>query len=116
MVKYTKVPDNLTKSCKARGSDLTVHFKNTRKTAFAIKKFFFVKDKRYLEDVMAHKKAISFQRFYYSVGRTTQAKNKHSNGQGRWPVKYVKFILDLLKNVEVKDLDIDALHISHIQL
>ncbi|GAY51059.1 hypothetical protein CUMW_131360 [Citrus unshiu] len=27
MVKYSKEPDNPTKSCKARGSDLRVHFK-----------------------------------------------------------------------------------------
>lgn len=34
------------------------------------------------------------------VGRTAQAKNRHSNGQGRWPAKSAKFILDLLKNAE----------------
>ncbi|KAL8258447.1 hypothetical protein R6Q59_030488, partial [Mikania micrantha] len=49
-----------------------------------------------------------------------QAKKRHSNGQGRWPAKSAKFILDLLKNVEsngeVKGLDVDALHISHIQV
>ncbi|KAL4362101.1 hypothetical protein GQ457_04G003230 [Hibiscus cannabinus] len=43
---------------------------------------------------------------------------RHPNG-GRWPVKSVKFILDLLNNVdsnvEVKGLDVDSLHISHIQ-
>ncbi|KAL8230841.1 hypothetical protein R6Q57_000619 [Mikania cordata] len=54
------------------------------------------------------------------VGRTAQAKKRHSNGQGRWPAKSAKFILDLLKNVEsnaeVKGLDVDALHISHIQV
>ncbi|KAJ6374492.1 hypothetical protein OIU78_030075 [Salix suchowensis] len=27
MVKYSREPDNQTKSCKARGSDLRVHFK-----------------------------------------------------------------------------------------
>ncbi|XP_050131758.1 signal peptidase complex subunit 1-like isoform X2 [Malus sylvestris] len=27
MVKYSREPDNITKSCKARGSDLRVHFK-----------------------------------------------------------------------------------------
>ncbi|KAL4304439.1 hypothetical protein GQ457_10G026450 [Hibiscus cannabinus] len=120
MVKYSKEPDNPTKSCKARGSDLRVHFKNTRETAFAIKKLPLVKAKRYLEDVMAHKQAIPFRRFCRGVGRTAQAKNRHSNGQGRWPVKSAKFILDLLKNAEsnaeVKGLDVDALHISHIQV
>ncbi|XP_059285735.1 large ribosomal subunit protein uL22y-like [Lycium ferocissimum] len=48
------------------------------------------------------------------------AKNRHSNGQGRWPVKSSRFILDLLKNAEsnaeVKGLDVDSLFISHIQV
>ncbi|XVE92148.1 hypothetical protein REPUB_Repub01dG0072200 [Reevesia pubescens] len=107
-------------ACKARGSDLRVHFKNTRETAFSIRKLPLVKAKRYLEDVMAHKQAIPFRRFCRGVGRTAQAKNRHSNGQGRWPLKSAKFILDLLKNAEsnaeVKGLDVDALYISHIQV
>ncbi|KAF6133997.1 hypothetical protein GIB67_040761 [Kingdonia uniflora] len=129
-------------ACKARGSDLRVHFKimlctnrlsikasdaanavffqNTRETAFSIRKLPLVKAKRYLEDVLAHKQAIPFRRFCRGVGRTAQAKNRHSNGQGRWPAKSAKFILDLLKNAEsnadVKGLDVDALFISHIQV
>ncbi|KAI6686684.1 hypothetical protein NL676_032597 [Syzygium grande] len=120
MVKYSREPDNSTKSCKARGSDLRVHFKNTRETAFAIRKLSLVKAKRYLEDVLAHKQAIPFRRFCGGIGRTAQAKNRHSNGQGRWPVKSARFILDLLKNAEsnaeVKGLDVDALFISHVQV
>ncbi|KAJ6318835.1 hypothetical protein OIU76_014230 [Salix suchowensis] len=37
------------------------------------------KAKRYLEDVLAHKQAIPFRRFCRGVGRTAQAKNRHSN-------------------------------------
>ena len=33
MTRYAAEPDNATKSAKARGSDLRVHFKNTRETA-----------------------------------------------------------------------------------
>lgn len=73
---------------------------NTRETAFSIRKLPLNKAKRYLEDVLAHKQAIPFRRFCGGVGRTAQAKNRHSNGQGRWPVKSAKFILDLLKNAE----------------
>ncbi|CAI9767370.1 unnamed protein product [Fraxinus pennsylvanica] len=120
MVKYSREPDNPTKSCKARGSDLRVHFKNTRETAHALRKMPLSKAKRYLEDVLAHKQAIPFTRFCRGVGRTAQAKNRHSNGQGRWPVKSANFILDLLKNAEsnaeVKGLDVDSLYISHIQV
>ncbi|KAL6177624.1 hypothetical protein ACLB2K_049149 [Fragaria x ananassa] len=120
MVKYSQEPGNITKSCRARGSDLRVHFKNTRETAHALRKMPLVKAKRYLEDVLVHKQAIPFTRFSRGVGRTAQAKNRHSNGQGRWPVKSAKFILDLLKNAEsnaeVKGLDVDSLFISHIQV
>lgn len=93
---------------------------NTRETAFALRKMPLVKAKRYLEDVLAHKQAIPFRRYCRGVGRTAQAKNRQSNGQGRWPAKSAKFVLDLLKNAEsnaeVKGLDVDTLYISHIQV
>ncbi|KAL5973043.1 60S ribosomal protein L17A [Asimina triloba] len=95
-------------------------YPNTRETAFAIRKLPLAKAKRYLEDVIVHKQAIPFRRFCGGVGRTAQAKNRHANGQGRWPAKSAKFILDLLKNAEsnadVKGLDVDTLFISHIQV
>ncbi|XP_072974504.1 large ribosomal subunit protein uL22-like [Typha angustifolia] len=120
MVKYSKEPANPTKSSKAMGRDLRVHFKNTRETAHAIRQLPLLKAKRYLEDVIAHKQAIPFRRFCRGVGRTGQAKARQSNGQGRWPAKSARFILDLLKNAEsnadVKGLDVDALYISHIQV
>ncbi|KAK9292248.1 hypothetical protein L1049_020212 [Liquidambar formosana] len=120
MVKYSKEPDNDKKSCKARGTDLKVHFKNTRETAHALRTLPLGKVKRYLEHVLALKQAIPFRRFCCGVGRTTQRKNRHSNGQGRWPVKSAKFIQDLLKNAEsndkVKGLNVDSLYISRIQV
>ncbi|GKF12032.1 60S ribosomal protein L17-2-like protein, partial [Tanacetum coccineum] len=85
---------------KARGSDLICHFKNTRETAYALRKMSLIKAKRYLEDVLVHKQAIPFTRSCRGVGRADQANNRHSNGQGRWPAKSAKFILDLLKNAE----------------
>ncbi|TVU44288.1 hypothetical protein EJB05_03724, partial [Eragrostis curvula] len=120
MVKYSTEPVNPTKAAKAMGRDLRVHFKNTRETAFALRKLPLTKAKRYLEDVIAHKQAIPFRRYCGGVGRTAQAKNRQPNGQGRWPAKSARFILDLLKNAEsnaeVKGLDVDALYISHIQV
>ncbi|KAL5206829.1 hypothetical protein ABZP36_035038 [Zizania latifolia] len=107
-------------AAKAMGRDLRVHFKNTRETAFAIRKLPLGKAKRYLEDVIAHKQAIPFRRYCGGVGRTAQAKARQSNGQGRWPAKSARFILDLLKNAEsnaeVKGLDVDTLYVSHIQV
>ncbi|KAM3307754.1 60S ribosomal protein L17-1 [Capsicum chacoense] len=120
MVKYSNESANPTKSCKARGSALRVHFKNTRETAHALRKMPLNKAKSYLEDVLVHKQAIPFTRFCRGVGRTAQVKDRHSNGQGRWPVKSAKIILDLLKNAEsnaeVKGLDVDSLYITHIQV
>ncbi|KAL4674349.1 hypothetical protein H8959_018283 [Pygathrix nigripes] len=37
MIHYSLDPENPRKSCKSRGSNLRVHFKNTRETAQAIK-------------------------------------------------------------------------------
>lgn len=36
-IHYTRNPENSTKSCKARGSDLRVHFKNTHEAAMALR-------------------------------------------------------------------------------
>ncbi|GAQ77939.1 60S ribosomal protein L17 [Klebsormidium nitens] len=121
MVKYANEPDSSTKTVKARGSDLRVHFKNTRESAQAIKKMTLVRAKAYLENVIAHKEVITFRRFCGGVGRTAQAKNAgQANGQGRWPRKSCEFLLNLLKNAEsnaeVKGLDVDTLEVSHIQV
>jgi len=73
----------------------------------------------YLGDVKEHKQAIPFRRFRGGVGRTAQAK-VFGVTQGRWPVKSVEFILNLLKNAEsnadAKGLNTDALVIKHIQV
>ena len=59
------------------------------------------KAKKFLEDVLAHKRVIPFHRFCGGVGRTGQAKNEGSTtGQGRWPAKSCEFLLGLLKNAE----------------
>ena len=85
----------------ARGSDLRTHFKNTREAAMAIRHMELNTAKRYLEDVLAHKRVVPFRRFCGGVGRTGQAKNEgQSNGQGRWPKKSCEFLLGLLKNAE----------------
>ena len=80
---------------------MRTHFKNTRESAQAIKHMEVAKAKKYLEDVLEHKRVIPFRRFCGGVGRTAQAKNeKQSNGQGRWPAKSCEFLLALLKNAE----------------
>merc|ERR1719450_75025 len=117
--KFSREPENSTKSCKASGSDLRVHFKNTCVSAAAIKKMSLKKAKKYLEDVMAKKQAVPFRYFNGCIGRHAQAKMTGAT-QCRWPVKSCQFLLHLLKNAEsnaeVKGLDVDSLELFHIQV
>merc|ERR1711988_1172143 len=120
--KYSREPENSTKSCKASGSDLRVHFKNTCVTAAAIRAMTLKKAKLYLENVLAKKEAVPFRYFNGCVGRHAQAKNTPGAAatQCRWPTKSAKFLLHLLKNAEsnaeVKGLDTENLEITHIQV
>ena len=72
MGRYANEPDNIPKSAKARGSNLRVHFKNTRETAQAIKKMPIHRAVTYLKNVIAHKEIIPFRRFAGGVGRHAQ--------------------------------------------
>merc|ERR1711934_429319 len=119
MGRYAAEPDNATKSAKARGSNLRVHFKNTREAAQAIKKMPLNRATTYLKNVINMKEIIPFRRFMGGVGRHAQAK-VHGTSQGRWPKKSAEFLLPLLKNAEsnaeYKGLDADHLVIDHIQV
>ncbi|CEF63860.1 60S ribosomal protein L17 [Strongyloides ratti] len=116
-VHYCAHPENNTKSAKARGSDLRVHFKNTHETARAIAKMPLKRAQTYLENVINKKEIIPFRRFNGGVGRKAQAKAFNTT-QGRWPEKSCQFILQLLKNAEsnaeCKGLDAERLVIEHI--
>lgn len=74
MVRYALDPENPAKTCKARGSDLRVHFKNTRETAKTIKGMHVRKANQYLKDVMAKKRCVPFRRFNGGVGRCAQVR------------------------------------------
>ncbi|XP_071965444.1 large ribosomal subunit protein uL22-like [Antedon mediterranea] len=119
MTRYSHDVDNTAKSCKARGSYLRVHFKNTRETAQVIKHMHIRKANRFLKDVMAKKQCVPFRRYNGSTGRKAQAKAWNTT-QGRWPHKSAEFLLQLLKNAEsnaeYKGLDVDSLVIDHIQV
>jgi hypothetical protein len=82
MTKYSHEPEDTSNVVKARGTNLRVHFKNTRETAKAIKGMSVSKAKGYLKDVIDHKRCIVFRRFCGGIGRTPLAKNEGStNGQ-----------------------------------
>merc|ERR1712072_387792 len=122
MVKtYARTLDNEAESAKAKGSNLRVHFKNTRETVHAIRGMPLRKAQSYLQHVVEHKEAVAFRCFCGGVGRTSQAKNAGStNGQARWPKKSAQFVLNLLSNAEanaeLKSLEMDKLFISHAQV
>lgn len=114
-------PENASKTCKARGSHLRTHFKKMREVGNNIKGMPLKKAQKYLEDVLEFKQAVAFKRFTGGCGRTAQAKNLNAPGsQAGWPIKPVKFMLDLLRNVEsnaeVKGLDVDRLVISYMSV
>ncbi|KMQ91225.1 tyrosine-protein phosphatase non-receptor type 14 [Lasius niger] len=119
MGRYSHEPVNQTKSCKARGSNLRVHFKNTHETARAIKNMALRRAQKYLKNVVDHKECVPFRRFNGGVGRCAQAK-QFGTTQGRWPKKSAEFLLQLLKNAEsnadYKGLDVDRLVVEHIQV
>ncbi|XP_017657074.1 60S ribosomal protein L17-like [Nannospalax galili] len=119
MVRYSLDPENPTKSCKSRGSNLCVHFKNTCETAQAIKVMHIQKATKYLKDVTLKKLYVPFRRYNGGVGRCAQAK-QWGWTQGRWPKKNAEFLVHVLKNAEsnaeLKGLDVDALVIEHIEV
>lgn len=68
------MPPHILTFSQASGSDLRVHFKNTRETAAAIKGMGLNKAKQYLKDVLAHKRCVLFTRYSGKVGRTGQVR------------------------------------------
>uniref|UniRef100_A0A1I8EZM5 Large ribosomal subunit protein uL22 n=1 Tax=Wuchereria bancrofti TaxID=6293 RepID=A0A1I8EZM5_WUCBA len=117
-VHYSKQPENGTKSCKARGCNLRVHFKNTDETAQAIKHMLLKKKIRFLENVKEKKEIVPFRKFNRRVGRKAQAKAWGHTQDG--PKKSAEFLLQLLRNAEsnaeYKGLDTDHLAIEHIRV
>jgi len=121
MTRYARDPENPSKSCKARGANLRVHYKNTRETAKAIKGMALRRATRFLKNVIDLKEIVPFRRYVGGPGRHAQAKAWNASGsQGRWPKKSAEFMLSLLKNAEsnadYKGLDVDHLVIDHIQV
>ena len=114
MVYYSLDSENPTKSCKSRGSNLRVHFKNTQETAQTIKGMHIHKATKYLKDVTLKKQCVPFWR--YNAPRPKQ----WGWTQGWWPRKNAESLLHMLKNAErnaeLRGLDVDSLVIGHIQV
>mmetsp|Transcript_134117 Transcript_134117/g.189498 ORF Transcript_134117/g.189498 Transcript_134117/m.189498 type:complete len:184 (-) Transcript_134117:40-591(-) len=111
---YAADPDKEAKSCKARGSDLRVHYKNTREVIGAVRGMHLNRALKFLKNVEEKKEIVPFTR--HGGGRKAQCKQfKHP--LGRWPKKSAALVYGLLKNAEsnaeLKGLDVDALEITH---
>jgi large subunit ribosomal protein L17e len=115
MVPYSLDPENPTKSCKSRGSNLPVHFKITWETAQTIKSMHMRKATKYLKDITVKRQCVPFQQYNGGVGRCAQVK-QWGWTQGQWPKKSAEILLHLLKNAELKGLDVDSLVTEHIQV
>ena len=70
----TLTPNFLRSGCKARGSYLRVHFKNTRNVAHRIRQMKLKEAQKFLQDVIEHKRAVPFTRYNGGPGRHAQAK------------------------------------------
>ncbi|TGZ47116.1 60S ribosomal protein L17 [Temnothorax longispinosus] len=100
MGRYSHEPVNQTKSCKARGSNLRVHFKNTHEAARAIKSMALRRAQKYLKNVIEHKECVPFRRFNGGVGRSLAQ----------------KLLKNAESNADYRGLDVDRLVIEHIQV
>jgi len=106
---------------KAKVEHLRTHFKNARETACSLKGLDVGKAKKFLEDVIDHKRCVTMNRFAGSTGRTAQAKNEGSTtGKGRWPQKTCRYVLSLLQNAvanaKAREMDVDKCYISTINV
>ena len=119
MIHSSLDPKNLAKSCKSRGSDLCVHFKNIHETAQAISGVHIRKATKYLKEVTLKKQCVPFHHYNGGVGRCAQAK-QWGWMQGQWPRKSAEVLLYMLKNAEsnaeLEGLDVGSLVIEHIQV
>ena len=117
MVKYSRQPENDTKSAKCRIDDLRCHYKNVYNVARACRGLNLLKAIEYLENVLEHKAIVPFRRYTGGPGRKAMCKNvNHHNG--RFPEKSCNNVINLLKNlksnVEVKMLDPEKCKITHV--
>mmetsp|Transcript_9885 Transcript_9885/g.11172 ORF Transcript_9885/g.11172 Transcript_9885/m.11172 type:complete len:184 (+) Transcript_9885:25-576(+) len=116
---YAFEPVDAAKACKARGSNLRVHFKNTHEVAAAIKGMRLKRAQKYLQDVIQHKDTIPFRVFTGGIGHHAQAK-RHGAVSSRWPEKSCRYVLDLLlnaeSNAEIQGLETESLFVHHIQV
>uniref|UniRef100_A0A7S2W7C5 60S ribosomal protein L17 n=2 Tax=Mucochytrium quahogii TaxID=96639 RepID=A0A7S2W7C5_9STRA len=119
--RYSTEPEDVESTCKARGSQLRTHFKKMHEVGAFIRGMKLEAAIVYLEQVLDFERAIPFKHFRAGCGRHAQAKIIKAPGdQVGWPIKSVKYMLDILRNLaanaDSKALDKENLFIRHVQV
>ena len=114
---YSRQPSNPEQSVKAKASDVRCHYKNTLNAAHVLRGQTIRKARRYLKDVLSRKRCVPFFRHSRHGGRCAQAKEFKAL-KGRWPIKSVNALLELLKNLKAnadhKGLTAPEMVITHV--
>jgi len=115
-VGYAYRPADETKAAKAMGYEMPISFKHAVEICAAIRGKKIDDAIRYLEDVVAMKRAVPFKKYKRKVGHKRGLEKWYA---GRYPQKAAKYILKVLKNLEAnaeyKGLEKDRLIIVHAQ-
>jgi large subunit ribosomal protein L22 len=112
MAKHYSMETDEETTAKALGYELSMSPKDSYEVCKAIRGMKLMAAKKYLEEVLAHKKAIPFTRYngkiHHRVGKM---------GPGGYPEKAVGYILKVLKNAEnnaeYKGLDPESMYVHH---
>ncbi|KFO84375.1 60S ribosomal protein L17, partial [Buceros rhinoceros silvestris] len=115
MVRYSLDPENPTKSCKSRGSNLRVHFK----VRGGKREFIWVLGGLCIFYLFSWGDQVSFllfcqgggprkpfRRYNGGVGRCAQAK-QWGWTQGRWPKKSAEFLLHMLNSLVIEHIQVN---------
>jgi len=112
--KYSVGLLDATKTAKASGRDLRISPKAAREICNAIRYMAFEEARKYLEDVIAKKRAVPYKKYKKKVGHKAGLQGWYA---GRYPVKASRAILQILDSVEAnasfKGLDVSKLKIIH---
>ena len=112
--RYSIEPRDEEKVAKASLRESSISYKHAVEIARELRGMLVDEAKKYLEDVMAMKRAIPFKRYNKKVPHRRGLYKWHS---GRYPVKAAKYFLKLLDNLEnnaeYKGLDTSRLRIIH---
>ncbi len=115
-VGYAYKPADETKAAKAMGYEMPISFKHAVEICAAIRGKKVEDAIKYLEDVVAMKRAVPFKKYKRKVGHKSGLEKWYA---GRYPQKAAKYILKVLKNLEAnaeyKGLEKDRLIIVHAQ-